>query len=167
MEKEHDNNKPNVMFIRLVTGEDLISEVSEYEEVSSSKDSTDNQQYYILHNPMKVLYLQGVKSGFVSISLMQWVFGRVCQDQTFDLSVSDILTTGYPSEKMHNYYWNAVALSVEKDDAYASANNNESESESDDELDEDGSLLDNEDALKMLREVLNSSDKNGSRKKLN
>jgi hypothetical protein len=166
MEKEHDNNKPNVMFIRLVTGEDLISEVSEYEEVSSSKDSTDNQQYYILHNPMKVLYLQGVKSGFVSISLMQWVFGRVCQDQTFDLSVSDILTTGYPSEKMHNYYWNAVALSVEKDDAYDNANNI-MDDESDDELDEEGLLLDNDEALKMLREVLNSSDKNGSRKKLN
>jgi hypothetical protein len=166
MEKEHDNNKPNVMFIRLVTGEDLISEVSEYEEVSSSKDSTDNQQYYILHNPMKVLYLQGVKSGFVSISLMQWVFGRVCQDQTFDISVSDILTTGYPSEKMHNYYWNAVALSVEKDDAYTNANNI-MDDELDDELDEEGLLLDNDEALKMLREVLNSSDKNGSRKKLN
>ena len=166
MEKEHDNNKPNVMFIRLVTGEDLISEVSEYEEVSSSKDSTDNQQYYILHNPMKVLYLQGVKSGFVSISLMQWVFGRVCQDQTFDISVSDILTTGYPSEKMHNYYWNAVALSVEKDDAYTNANNI-MDDELDDELDEEGLLLDNDEALKMLREVLNSSDKNGPRKKLN
>lgn len=166
MKKENNNNndKPNVMFIRLVTGEDLISEVSEYEEVSSSKDSTENLHYYILHNPMKVLYLQGVKSGYVSISLMQWVFGRVCQDQTFDLSVGDILTTGYPSDKMHEYYWNAVALSLEKDESYASVNNNEPD---DDENIEDGSLLDNEDALRMLREVLNSSSNSKDRKKLN
>lgn len=164
MKKENNNDKPNVMFIRLVTGEDLISEVSEYEELSTSKDSTENLHYYILHNPMKVLYLQGVKSGYVSISLMQWVFGRVCQDQTFDLSMGDILTTGNPSDKMHEYYWNAVALSLEKDESYASANNNEYES--DDDV-EDGSLLDNEDALRMLREVLNSSSNSKDRKKLN
>ena len=91
----------SVRFIRLSTGEDLISETTEVKE-------NDSVIYYILHNPMKVAYYTGRQGTSLSISLLQWVFHRICEDQNFVLYSNDVVTMGNPSESMESYYWDTV-----------------------------------------------------------
>lgn len=90
----------SVKFIRLVTGEDLIAEVTQVE--------AEKEAYYILSNPLKVVYLTGSKPGILSISLMQWVFWRICEDQQFTIYPEDVLTIGEPTANMEDYYWTSV-----------------------------------------------------------
>jgi hypothetical protein len=86
----------SVKFVRLVTGEDVIAEVSY---VESSKDS-----YYILNNPLKVVYIPNPKSGSLSITLMQWIFWKLCEDQEFILFPKDILLVKQASVGIEEYY---------------------------------------------------------------
>lgn len=90
----------SVQFVRLNTGEDLVSEVSEIE--------NDDNRYYILHNPMKIIYQMNVKGGGLTISLMQWVFARICEDQNFVVYSSDVVTMNKPTDSMESYYWETV-----------------------------------------------------------
>jgi hypothetical protein len=89
-----------VKFIRLVTGEDLVADVTE---VESSEEA-----YYIVNNPMKIVYLSSSKPGVLSISLMQWVFTRICDEQSFTIYPEDILTAKKASDSMEDYYWTSV-----------------------------------------------------------
>lgn len=90
----------SVQFIRLVTGEDLVSEVTEVE--------NNNEVYYVLNNPMKVMYMTGSKPGILSISLMQWVFWKITDEQEFHLLPKDILTFANASASMEDYYWSSL-----------------------------------------------------------
>lgn len=85
-----------IHFLRLKTGEDLISEVQE-------TDST-----YILMNPCKILYLKSQKTGFLSISLMQWIFSKMCAEQTFEMDKSEVLVKAAPDDTFIEHYWNSV-----------------------------------------------------------
>lgn len=89
----------DVKFFRLVTGEDIISEVVEM--------SIDDKTIYTLLNPMKIVYMMG-KPGFLSISMMEWIFSRICDVQEFNLKPNDILTVGQPSENLITYYHECV-----------------------------------------------------------
>ena len=92
----------SVKFIRLSTGEDLVSEVLEI-------DEGDGVFYYQLANPMKVVYMiPSNKPGVFSISLMQWIFNRLCSDQSFTLHPTSIITMGDPTESLIEYYWKSV-----------------------------------------------------------
>lgn len=91
----------SVRFIRLNTGEDLVSEVSEIE--------NDDNRYYIFHNPMKIIYQMNVKGGGLTISLMQWVFARICEDQEFVVYSNDVVTMNKTTDSMENYYWETVS----------------------------------------------------------
>lgn len=88
----------NVEFFRLVTGEDLVSE---YE---ISEDKT----HYRLYNPCKVVYLTSAKPGFLSISLMQWIFSKLCVEQTFDLPINQVLIKSVVAEPMIDHYFQSV-----------------------------------------------------------
>jgi hypothetical protein len=142
--------KSDVMFVRLTTGEDLVSEVTEV------RDESGNEHYYILNNPMKVLYLSGGKAGYMSVSLMQWVFHRICREQTFNIFPNDVLTIGYPTDKMVNYYWNCV------DEAYSRLEENakktnygyKEEEEPVEELTEEEQMTEDNEALDALRELM-------------
>lgn len=90
----------SVKFVRLSTGEDLISEVTEYKD--------DETSYYILINPLKVVYSMGTKSGILSVGLMQWVFSRICEDQEFNVFPEDVVTMGKPTEGLIDYYFGCV-----------------------------------------------------------
>ena len=90
----------SVQFVRLNTGEDLVSEVSEIE--------NDDNRYYILHNPMKIIYQMNVKGGGLTISLMQWVFARICEDQDFIVYSNDVVTMNKTTDSMESYYWETV-----------------------------------------------------------
>jgi hypothetical protein len=91
--------KNEIKFIRLNTGEDLISEVIEVKE--------EDDTYYILRNPLKVLYVTS-KTSSLAISLMQWVFHRICEDQDFKMYPNDIIIMGKPTGNMLEYYLNSV-----------------------------------------------------------
>jgi dihydroorotase-like cyclic amidohydrolase len=89
-----------VKFVRLTTGEDIISEVMFYED--------DKESYYILNNPLKVVYMTGNKPGVLSVSLMQWVFWRIANTQSFTIYPNDVLTVANTTESMEEYYWSSV-----------------------------------------------------------
>jgi len=93
------SSNTDIKFIRLNTGEDIISEITEinYGEKSS----------FILKNPLKVLYVTS-KTSSLAISLMQWVFHRICEDQEFRMNSNDIIIMGNPTSSMLEYYLNSV-----------------------------------------------------------
>jgi hypothetical protein len=129
----------NVKFIRLTTGEDIISEVTIF--------SSDDENYYTLINPMKVLYLNNPK-GSVSISLLQWVFYKICEEQTFTLYSNEVITVGKPSESLIEYYYSAV-------DNYNELSN-QNKINKEDFLDEN---LSEEEGMDMIREILENATK--------
>jgi hypothetical protein len=88
----------NVKFIRLVTGEDIITEVVE--------TKSNNKIDYTIINPLKVVYMVSNKPGMLSISLMNWIFSHICENQSFSLKPTDILLVGNPTEEIIEYYYN-------------------------------------------------------------
>lgn len=96
---EDPNQGPTIKFIRMNTGEDIIAEIVKYSE--------DNEDLYVLVNPLKVLYTISETHG-VSIALMQWVFPRICDKQEFPVYSNDIITMCSPSKQMTTYYWNVL-----------------------------------------------------------
>lgn len=98
------NNDPrldeSVKFVRLSTGEDLITEVAEYKD--------DETSYYVLINPLKVVYSMGTNSGVLSVGLMQWVFSRICDEQEFNVFPEDVVTMGKPTDGLVDYYYDCV-----------------------------------------------------------
>jgi len=91
----------SIKFIRLSNGEDLISQIVEIRK-------EDEDSYYILINPLKIVYMSGTKPGILSISLMQWVFHRVCSEQEFTLYPSDVLTVAKPTDSLMEYYQDSL-----------------------------------------------------------
>lgn len=90
----------SVQFVRLNTGEDLVAEVTQVQ--------SDDNAHYILHHPMKIVYQIGGSKGSLAISLMQWVFNRICENQDFIIYPQDILTMNKTTEGMEDYYWESV-----------------------------------------------------------
>ena len=89
-----------VKFVRLTTGEDIIAEVLYFED--------DKVKYYVLNNPFKVVYMTGNKPGILSISLMQWVFWRITNTQSFTVYPNDVITVADTTDSMEEYYWSSV-----------------------------------------------------------
>jgi len=88
-----------VKFIRLVTGEDLITEVLK----------SENEPNYILLNPLKIVYAFGEKPDVISIGLVQWVFPEVVESQEITIKPSDVITMSNPSIQMEASYWESLA----------------------------------------------------------
>ena len=87
-----------VEFFRLVTGEDIVSEY----------EITEDNTHYRLFNPCKVIYLTSAKPGFLSISLMQWIFSKLCAEQIFDLPINQVLIKSIIVESMVDHYFQSV-----------------------------------------------------------
>lgn len=94
---EEDYN-PIVKFLRLKTGDDIISEVIETGE--------NDKVYYLLINPVKVFYMPTTKPGYMQVAFTPWVFSKVCDVQEFTISADDVLLFSNASESMNDYYWN-------------------------------------------------------------
>ncbi len=84
-----------IKFVRLVTGEDLISEVF-------TEDSEKFQKVYLI-NPLKIVYSFGKKST-LSISLYNWVIPEILEDNVFQIKINDILLMKEVSSDMEEYY---------------------------------------------------------------
>lgn len=94
---------PNVRlkFIRLTSGEDLITE---YQPVKDEEGD-----YYILQNPMKVLYMaKPDQPNRISVSLMNWVFPNICEDEHFIIHPNDVMTMGKPAKAIAEYYYELI-----------------------------------------------------------
>jgi hypothetical protein len=133
----------DVQFIRLKTGEDLITEVEE----------TETSCVFI--NPCKVLYLKSPKTGFLTISLMQWVFTKICSEQYFEVDKSEILFRNVPNESMIEHYWNSVE--------HFTKTETESNVEFDDsELEDDVDDISSEESLELIKKLLEIKTDKGS-----
>jgi len=84
-----------IKFVRLITGEDLISEVF-------TEDSEKFQKVYLI-NPLKIVYSFGKKST-LSISLYNWVIPEILEDNVFQIKINDILLMKEVSSDMEEYY---------------------------------------------------------------
>lgn len=131
----------SVKFVRMVTGEDIVAEVVSIE--------TDTENYYILNNPMKVVYLSTTKSSSLSISLTQWIFWRICDKQEFTIHPKDILVVNDVSIAMEDYYWS----SMEHFESYKEELLN-SDTDSSDEVLLTEKLEDNDEIMKSVIEML-------------
>lgn len=90
--------EPTVSFIRLVTGEDIVAEHADIED--------DNAEYYLLINPMKLVYVMHEGSGSrVQVLMQEWIFPRLVAEQEFMVCAKDILTMAIPSKEILEYYW--------------------------------------------------------------
>ena len=127
----------DIQFLRLKNGEDIITEVQE------------NAGSLVLINPCKILYLKGKKSGFLSISLMQWVFSRISADQMFEIDKNEVLFKTLPDDGMIIHYFNSVEHFLEK--------------ESSSNIEYDDPTIDDsyEDNLELLKDLLGTKDDKG------
>lgn len=128
----------DIQFLRLKNGEDIITEVQE------------NAGSLVLINPCKILYLKGKKSGFLSISLMQWVFSRISADQMFEIDKNEVLFKTLPDDGMIIHYFNSVEHFLEK--------------ESSSNIEYDDPTIDDsyEDNLELLKDLLGTKDDKGN-----
>lgn len=95
-----DSSEENVKFIRMNTGEDIISQIVEIKE--------NDTLSYVLINPLKILYTMGNTPGYLQISLMEWVFTRICEEQEFTVFPNDIITMAIPASNLIEYYWGSI-----------------------------------------------------------
>jgi hypothetical protein len=131
----------SIQFVRMNTGEDLVTEVTEVK--------NDEDIYFIFSNPLKIVYVMGNKPGVMSISLMQWVFPSLCRDQDFTVYPQDIIIMNHTSDSMEEFYSNSVEnFNLRKKDL-------EDRTEFENHMMDDSS-----EAIDMFRELLKGFDKN-------
>ena len=89
-----------VQFLRLKNGDDVVTELVEMGE--------NDDIFYNLINPLKVVYLSTDNGGYMQIAFMPWVFPRICDRQEFPIQIEDVLMRTDVSEYMYEYYWESV-----------------------------------------------------------
>ena len=92
----------DIYHLRLNTGEDLISEVI------FGENEPGKENHIMLLNPMKIICMPTKKKGFISLSLMQWVFSKITSEQKFNVFSRDVLTMSHPNENLKDYYLETV-----------------------------------------------------------
>jgi len=127
-----DVTEPEVMFFRLITGEDIISLSQEIPR------SDEGDSHFLMKNPMKIIYMQNpLIPSKMAISLMQWVFGRICETQQFKVYENDILTISQPSKSLMEYYHEAVTAMETK----PMLDLEESDTMDEDDLEDDSEMI--------------------------
>jgi hypothetical protein len=135
------SNSSDIRFIRLVTGEDIVTEVTD---VANGK--------LMMNNPLKVVYTPSLQTGFLSISLMQWIFTRISKNQTFDMDLHNVLVMTDADQQLKEHYEESLITFSKKDPTNIS-----------DEDDDEFGMLGNDDGVEMLNNLINKI-KNGKGK---
>lgn len=91
------SSPPEALFVRMTSGEDLIADVIWNDDGS-----------VVFINPMKILYVLGDTPGSLKLSLVQWVFPRICEEQAFIINSNDIVTMAPLSFELMEYYFDTV-----------------------------------------------------------
>jgi len=88
-----------VKFVRLNTGEDIITEVIFVR---------DGEDHYLFVNPLKIVYNLGVKPDSLLVAFSPWIFSSLCAKQEFPIFPSDVITIADPSEDVIDCYWEFI-----------------------------------------------------------
>ena len=88
-----------VKFVRLNTGEDIITEVVMIH---------DEESHYLFVNPLKVVYNLGKRPDSIVLAFSPWVFSSVCDKQEFPIFPNDVVTIADPTEAIVDCYWEFV-----------------------------------------------------------
>lgn len=144
--KSTKSNSSSIQFIRLTNGEDIIADIVD---VSYGKVT--------ISNPLKVVYSTSMRPGYLTMSLMQWVFLRLSKNQTFTMDESNILIQSEPDSAFLEHYNSSVQTLVDRSNSnFEFANYTD---DSDVDLDNDSDSLNELDGLELLKELLNKSKK--------
>lgn len=120
----------DIRFIRLTNGEDIVAEVLD---VANG--------IIVVNNPLKVLYTPSMNTGYLSISLMQWVFTRISKQQTFDMNLTNVLIMTDAEDALKSHYEESMdKFDKAKDD--------------DEEDDIDFSTLEGDEGIEMLKNLM-------------
>ena len=92
----------NIKYIRLVTGEDIISEVLE----------VDSEPHITVYNPTKIIYTFDGESR-IRMQLMEWVFTNLVKSSNFALQRRDILIMQDASDSISKAYTEQVTETSE------------------------------------------------------
>lgn len=102
---------PEVKFVRLKNGDDVIAEVVEFSE-------NEEAVVFALINPLKIVYIPSSKGvAYLQVAFMPWVFSRICDNQEFMVHAEDVLTMNNASEKMTDYYWSNLSQMTGKSES--------------------------------------------------
>jgi hypothetical protein len=102
----HQQVEPNIRFIRMITGEDVLAEFVTRQ--STTGNSSKMHDFHYLVNPLKVVYGMTPKQDGMIITLGQWVFDTICDNQEFNIKMEDVLLIGNPTKEMIEYYNEAI-----------------------------------------------------------
>ena len=130
----HQPVEIELKFLRLNSGEDIISEVQQL----------DDKTYRII-NPLKIMYYYNENVGVMSMSLVPWIFNRICETDHYDMEKHNILVSSNISLTMTKSYYGI--LNKIKNNMYVT------EQDDDEEYDEDDEEYD-EDTIKETKEML-------------
>lgn len=92
-----NSSNNTIKFIRLTTGEDIVAEVTE---VANGK--------VVLSYPLKIIYTPSLNTGYLSISLMQWVFTKISINQTFDIGLENVLLMTDAEKTLVEHYEDSI-----------------------------------------------------------
>lgn len=98
----------NIKFVRLITGEDLVTELVYSEDMGG----------LVLYNPMKVVYFTTESS--VSLTLIEWIFSSVCKNQMFPMSSNNVLVVSDVTSGMEQMYFTMLTKIAMKNENKAS-----------------------------------------------
>lgn len=79
----------NIKFVRMITGEDVITELSE----------VTTESFVTFHKPTKIIYTFDGEST-IRMQLIPWVFTSLTESMSFDIQRRDILITADASKDM-------------------------------------------------------------------
>lgn len=91
---------PTIRFVRLSTGEDLVTEIVEIKD--------DKEEYFLFVNPLKIVYVTGERKGSIMLSFIEWVFPKICAKQQFKIYPNDIIAMSEVTDKMEDYYYETI-----------------------------------------------------------
>lgn len=146
-----DNSESPLKFIRLSTGEDVLTEVVSVQE--------NSKEHYVLINPLKIVYMVGDRPGSLMLSLIEWVFPRICSTQEFILQPKDIITSSVPSDQMADYYYEAL-YKLDKTKDAVKLDEDHTGLTSDDGEKEEPSHLSEEDEIDYIKQAIDILTKN-------
>jgi len=144
MHQPVEEEKFPIMFVRMSTGEDVLTEIV----TSRGKD-------YQFRNPLKVVYGLTPKQDGIIITLAQWVIDSICEKQEFNVKNNDVLMIGDPSPEMIDYYRDALERNSNKSRKLRSINKQDTNEEDLEELDDE--------EMEMLKSVLDGLKENKKR----
>ncbi len=95
------NNQTTIKIVRLQTGEDIISSITEDVETDM----------VLLNNPMRMV-IKRVQTGQTVFMMMPWLPIEVIKEDSAVIYNSDIITMVEPKDSLVEYYQNMVTESI-------------------------------------------------------